>query len=236
MSRELGDLMSAMDAFCFNRLVQLPCAIGSFNSYLRLGKRTWQIITAIVKNQAMYFCNPNTMACNALNSMSDPTMLGYNPLPSKTTPKLFYFESGRRESDGTIMTRVLVVEDNVLLATTLQRFLSDHGKLTVVAVAPSAEIALEKLLLLKVDLVLVDVALPGMSGIELVATIQRMFPQVPCLILSGHNEIHYVRRALDAGAKGYVVKNDPFSILVAVRQVLSGEIYLSEELRSKFYH
>ncbi len=91
----------------------------------------------------MYFCNPNTMACNALNSMSDPTMLGYNPLPSKTTPKLFYFESGRRESDGTIMTRVLVVEDNVLLATTLQRFLSDHGKLTVVAVAPPQKLPLK---------------------------------------------------------------------------------------------
>ena len=134
------------------------------------------------------------------------------------------------------MTKILVVEDNVLLSTTLVRFLRDQGKLDVVAVTRTAEEALEQLKVHHVDLVLVDVALPGMSGIDLVATLRRSYPDVPCLILSGHNEMDYVRRALSVGAKGYIVKSDPMAILAAVRRVLAGEIFLSEELRSKLYH
>lgn len=134
------------------------------------------------------------------------------------------------------MSTLLVVEDNTLLASTLVRFLREHGKLTVAAVVPTAEAAIEKLSHLAVDLVLVDVALPGMNGIELIATLRRQHPELPCLIVSGHNEGNYVRRALAAGAKGYVIKNDPLEILKAVQKVLGGEIYLSEELKRKIYH
>jgi len=134
------------------------------------------------------------------------------------------------------MTSLLIVEDNVLLATTIERFLRDRGAMTVAALAPSAEIALEQLPGLTVDLVLVDVALPGMSGIELVAKIRKLYPQLRCLMLSGHTEADYVQRALAAGAKGYVVKHDPMAILSAIRQVLAGKIYISEVLRKKLYH
>jgi DNA-binding NarL/FixJ family response regulator len=131
------------------------------------------------------------------------------------------------------VTRLLVVEDNAILATTLTRFLSGQGDLKVVALVPTAEAALERLRTLLIDLVLVDVALPGMNGIDLVATLHKQYPELPCLILSGHNEIAYVGRAIAAGAKGYVVKGDPLAILAAVARVLAGEIYLSEELRRK---
>ena len=134
------------------------------------------------------------------------------------------------------MTSLLIVEDNVILATTIERFLRDKGNFTVAAVVPSAEIALERLRHLTVDLLLVDVALPGMNGIDLVTHIQELYPQQPCLMLSGHVELYYVRRALEAGARGYVLKNDPLAILGAIQQVLAGKIYVSEELRQKLYH
>jgi DNA-binding NarL/FixJ family response regulator len=134
------------------------------------------------------------------------------------------------------MTSIMIVEDNVLLATTIERFLRDRGGVDVVSIAPSAEIALGKLQVETVDLLLVDVALPGMSGIDLVATVRTRYPHIPCLILSGHTENEYVRRALAAGAKGYVIKSEPQAILTAVQQVLDGATYLSDEVRKKFYH
>lgn len=134
------------------------------------------------------------------------------------------------------MISILVVEDNVLLATTLVRFLRDQGKLKVAGVAPSAEVALSMLSNTTVDVVLADVALPGMNGIDLVATLHELYPDLPCLMLSGHNEEGYVRRALAAGAKGYVVKNDPMAILTGIQRVVTGDTYLSHELTKKIYH
>ena len=134
------------------------------------------------------------------------------------------------------MANVLVVEDNALLASSLVRFLRDAAKLDVAAVAPSAESALRMLPGMGVDLALVDIALPGMNGIALVALLRVQYPNLPCLMLSGHHESDYVRRALAAGAKGYVVKSDPIAIITAVQKVLTGELYLSEEMRRKLYH
>jgi DNA-binding NarL/FixJ family response regulator len=134
------------------------------------------------------------------------------------------------------MPVLLVVEDNAILADTLVQFLRDQGQLTVAAVVPTAEAAITQLRQVAVDLVLVDVSLPAMNGIELVAFLRKQYPELPCLMLSGHNESDYVRRALAAGAKGYVIKQDPMAILVAVQRVLVGETYLSEELRRKIYH
>jgi DNA-binding NarL/FixJ family response regulator len=87
-----------------------------------------------------------------------------------------------------------------------------------------------------IDLLLVDVALPGMNGIDLVGVVREKYAELPCLMLSAHNEIDYVGRALAAGARGYVLKSDPQTILDAVQRVLAGETYLSVELRKKIYH
>lgn len=134
------------------------------------------------------------------------------------------------------MATLLIVEDNALLSSTLARFLREQGQFTVAAVAPSAEAALQLLQKTTVDLALIDVALPGMNGIDLVATVKRQYPEISCLVLSAHNESDYIRRAMAAGAMGYVIKSDPLSILEAIKQVLAGEIYLSEEGRRKLYH
>jgi DNA-binding NarL/FixJ family response regulator len=131
------------------------------------------------------------------------------------------------------MPVLLLVEDNAILASMLVRFLSSQGNLSVAAVALSAEAALEELSHTHVDLVLIDVALPGINGIELVAILSQQYPDLKCLMLSGHAGADYVGLALAAGAKGYVVKSDPYAILDAVHDVLEGKAYLSKELQRK---
>jgi len=134
------------------------------------------------------------------------------------------------------MPRLLLVEDNAILATTLVNFLQSQKNLSVALVAPSAEAALEEVQRLTVDLVLIDVSLPGINGIDLVALLRKQYRDLKCLMLSGHNEASYVGRALAAGANGYVVKSNPSAILEAIQQVLAGKTYLSKELQGRSVH
>jgi DNA-binding NarL/FixJ family response regulator len=129
------------------------------------------------------------------------------------------------------MTSILLVEDHAIFAQALQRLLRERGHLDVKAVARSAEEALEKLSELEVDLVLVDVSLPHRSGISLVLGLREKYPELPCVMLSGHLSPHYARRSLAAGARGYLVKDHSQEILEGIDRVLQGEIYVSQELR-----
>jgi DNA-binding NarL/FixJ family response regulator len=125
---------------------------------------------------------------------------------------------------------ILLVEDHEVFARALLRVLSGNPNLNVVAVAESAEKALEKLSDLHVDLVLADVSLPHMNGINLVEEIRQKYPHLRCAVLSGHLAPEYVRRALDAGAQGYMIKDDPGGILDGIQRMLNGEIYISKEV------
>jgi DNA-binding NarL/FixJ family response regulator len=125
---------------------------------------------------------------------------------------------------------ILLVEDHAGFADALLRVLNTDKNLNVVAVLESAEKALEQIPNLKVDLVLADVSLPQMSGINLVGELHQKYPSLLCMVLSGHLSSEYARRAMDAGARGYVIKDNPIGILEGIRRVLKGEIYMSEEL------
>jgi len=127
---------------------------------------------------------------------------------------------------------ILLVEDHQIFAKALLRVLSTNKDLDVVAIADTAEQALEQLPDLKVDLVLADISLPKMSGIDLVGKVREKYPGLPCAVLSGHNSLQYVRRALDAGARGYMVKENPGGILEGIKRVLNGELYISKEVES----
>ena len=129
------------------------------------------------------------------------------------------------------MTSILLVEDHAIYAQVLLRMLQARGNLNVVAVAKSAEEALEKIPDLEVDLVLVDVSLPQRSGISLVIALQAKYPALPCIMLSGHVSPHYARSSLAAGARGYLVKDHAHEILEGIQRVLQGEIFVSEEVR-----
>jgi DNA-binding NarL/FixJ family response regulator len=127
---------------------------------------------------------------------------------------------------------ILLVEDHAGFAKALLQMLSQNPNLQVVSVADSAESALEYLRQSKVDLVLIDYSLPDMSGINLVQLLQQEYPDLPCAMLSGHLSTQYARRALEAGARGYLIKDNPLGILSGVPRILKGEIYVSEELRN----
>ena len=128
------------------------------------------------------------------------------------------------------MTSIFLVEDHPIFAQVLLRFLRERGHLDVVSVATSAEEAIVQLPELEVDLVLIDVSLPQRSGISLVFALHTKYPDLPCVMLSGHMSGHYARRSLEAGARGYLLKERADRILEGIQHVLDGEIYVSEEL------
>lgn len=127
----------------------------------------------------------------------------------------------------------LLVEDHPLMRETLSQFLREMAELDLIgAVATGAE-ALKICEDTEPALALIDISLPEMSGLELVRELKSRYPNLSCLMLSAHQEIAYIRRALANGAQGYVLKGDPEELLRAVENVLHGETYLSEPIRDK---
>ena len=130
------------------------------------------------------------------------------------------------------MLSILLVEDHLIFAGVAVRLLNRLEDMEVVAVVNTAEDALQKLLHQKFDLVIVDVSLPKMNGINLVNLIHNQYSSLPCLMLSGHAHTHYVKRALAAGARGYILKDSSSGIIEGIRRVVKGEVYVSPELRN----
>jgi DNA-binding NarL/FixJ family response regulator len=127
---------------------------------------------------------------------------------------------------------ILLVEDHAGFAKALLSMLAQNPNLQIVEVAESGEAALQYLKEFTVDLVLVDYSLPDMSGVNLIETLQVQHPDVPCAMLSGHLSLQHARRALELGARGYLIKDNPMGILMGIPRILKGEIYVSEELRN----
>src|SRR5215210_6654783 len=126
---------------------------------------------------------------------------------------------------------ILLVEDHAGFARALLSMLGQNPNLQIVAVAESAEAALQYLRQAKVDLVLLDYSLPDMSGVNLLEAVLADHPGLPCAILSGHLSLQHARRALEVGARGYMIKDNPLGILAGIPRILKGEIYISDELR-----
>ena len=127
--------------------------------------------------------------------------------------------------------RIYVVEDHPIMRETLVEYLKLNDDFELCGVAASGEEALDGLTAARAALVLLDLSLPGRSGLDLLPEIQSNSP-IPCIVLSGHREPSYVERALEAGARGYVLKGRPQEIPIAINAVLDGGLYVSESLRS----
>ncbi len=127
---------------------------------------------------------------------------------------------------------IFLVEDHAGFANALKNMLSQNETLKIVAVAETAEEALEQLRGLTVDLVLIDFSLPDMTGLNLLERLHHEHPDLRCAILSGHLLPQHARRALDVGGRGYLIKDNPMEILEGIQCMLRGEFYVSEELRN----
>ncbi|MDB5991598.1 MAG: response regulator transcription factor [Herbaspirillum sp.] len=130
---------------------------------------------------------------------------------------------------------ILLVDDHPLVRDGLRARLETVPNFAVVAEAACAEQALEHAARRNIHLVLMDINLGGMSGIELTAQLTASYPEVAVLILSMHDKAEYVRQAIQAGARGYVLKDAPATdIISAIYTVMSGGNYYSEGLSQQW--
>lgn len=124
---------------------------------------------------------------------------------------------------------VMVVDDHPIVRQGLTALLAPQPDMRICCETGSAEEALELLKQHTHDLALVDLTLTGMSGLELLRHLATDYPALPVLVISMHDEKIYAERALQAGARGYIMKQEASDTLIfAARQILEGKIYLSE--------
>jgi len=130
--------------------------------------------------------------------------------------------------------RILIVDDHAVVREGLARILAGAGEGWTVGEASSGFQALEWLRREPADLVIVDLSMPGMSGLELIRRIRDEFGRVAMLVLSMHAEEQYAMRAFKAGANGYVTKDSASAELIrAVRKVMGGGAYVTPELAER---
>ena len=127
--------------------------------------------------------------------------------------------------------RVFVVDDHPIVRQGLAQLISSEADLVVCGQGEDAYQSLRAIKEAKPDLALVDVSLKDSDGIELLKELRSAVPELPVLILSMHDESLYAERALRAGARGYIMKQEaPQTLLSAIRKVLSGDVYVSEKM------
>ena len=130
--------------------------------------------------------------------------------------------------------RVLIVDDHAVVRTGLRRVLDAESDIETVAEAPDAERAIFEAIESKPDVVLLDVMMPGKSGIEALPSLLQAVPDAKVLILSMQDDPRYVHEAFDAGASGYVLKEAADTDVVgAVRAVAAGEQYVHPTLGAR---
>lgn len=127
------------------------------------------------------------------------------------------------------MTRVFIVDDHPLIRTGLRLLLKDEPGLSVSGEAATAEDALEKLVSCPADIIILDISMPGMGGLECIKKVRQIYPEAGIIMLSMHEDENYIRKAMHLGASGYIPKaSADDELLDAIRTVASGRFYLSK--------
>ncbi|HEY2926316.1 response regulator transcription factor [Piscinibacter sp.] len=131
-------------------------------------------------------------------------------------------------------TRVLLVDDHPLVREGLRARLSGVPDLEVVAEAGNAAEAFARVEETRVDLVLMDVGMKDVNGIELTAQLMARHPQLKVVMLSMYDNPEYVHRAMQAGARGYVLKDAPSQeIISAIEAIVAGQTFLSPAISGR---
>ena len=132
------------------------------------------------------------------------------------------------------MIRVMVAEDHTLVREGIKQLVGLASDLAVVGEACNAEQLLEQLRQTPCEVVMLDISMPGMSGLEAIARIRALSQPPAILMLSMHDEAQMAARALKAGASGYATKDsDPTLLLAAIRKVAAGGRYIDPELADR---
>ncbi|UCF15157.1 MAG: response regulator transcription factor [Phycisphaerales bacterium] len=130
--------------------------------------------------------------------------------------------------------KVLIVDDHPIFREGLADLINRQDDMEVCGMAKDVPQTLKALKKLKPDILTVDISLAASSGLELMKDIRIRFPGLPMLALSMHQESIYAERAIRAGAKGYITKQEASKkVIAAIRKVLEGRLYLSDEMKEE---
>jgi DNA-binding NarL/FixJ family response regulator len=141
----------------------------------------------------------------------------------------------KKQQNSDKKVKILIVDDHSIVRKGLIQLINEEPDLLVCAEAENAAQALEAIEKQQVDLAIVDISLDGTNGIRLTEKIKSQRPHLPVLILTMHDEALYAKRAFQAGARGYITKQEAAeTITTAIRLMLSGKDYISETMAQKF--
>ena len=127
--------------------------------------------------------------------------------------------------------RIIIADDHTIVRQGLARLLEDQSDLKVVGEAINGRVAVEKALALKPDIVIMDIAMPLMNGIEAAKRIRKRLPKTKILILSMYSQEHYIHELLEAGISGYLLKESSGrDILKAIHAAMKDETFLSPSI------
>jgi DNA-binding NarL/FixJ family response regulator len=136
--------------------------------------------------------------------------------------------------ENSLNKQILVVDDHPMMRKGLVSALESEPGYEVVVQLDRAEDVLMVLDDYQLDLIVADVSLPGMNGIELVKNVLFQKPDMKIVVVSRHDEALYAERALRAGAKGYIMKYESSdTLLAAIRKIFNGGIYISDDMNKK---
>lgn len=128
------------------------------------------------------------------------------------------------------MIKVLLADDHGIVRAGLRRIVEDSADMEVVAEAADGKEAIRQARKQALDVVVVDISMPGMDGLEVISQLRAYNPQLPVIVLTMHEEEQYVVRAFEAGAMGYITKRSaPEQLVEAIRKVHAGGRYLTDE-------
>jgi DNA-binding NarL/FixJ family response regulator len=129
---------------------------------------------------------------------------------------------------------IIIAEDHNILRAGLKALLTSNPQFDVVGEADNGRDAIRRVIDLKPDLVIMDLNMPGLNGMDAIREIKERMPEIKTLVLTVHNEEEYVLASLKAGANGYVLKDATQNeLMTATERVLNGKTYLSAEITEK---
>ena len=132
------------------------------------------------------------------------------------------------------MIKILIADDHPLIRNGLKQIISREKDMEVTCEASNAEEVFELIKKNKIDILILDISMPGMSGFEVLDKIKQKFLKLPVLMLSALSEDLYALKTLKAGASGYINKESaPEELVKAVRKVVSGGLFVSDYLAEK---
>ncbi|MCZ2357645.1 MAG: response regulator transcription factor [Bacteroidia bacterium] len=130
--------------------------------------------------------------------------------------------------------RIIIVDDHQIVRDGLRFLISDEPNMTIIAEAENGQDLLDKLAIEQPDIVLLDIRMPVLNGIQVTEKIHRLYPDVKIIILSMHDEEEYITKALQAGAQGYLLKKTgKEELLRAIHTVVGGTNYFSNDVSAK---